>query len=108
MTPIDRRRRAARKGVATRAANRSWREHWDNVLEPSEQRMDGLFNHLLAACGTFSVRLNPLGGQQMRLKGGVTEGKLIKVKNGGRTISVRPDGYKKAMDFHPSFWEPMY
>lgn len=100
------RQKAAKKAAKTRAANRYMMERWRKIEEPANRRMDFLLNLLLAQSHTgIALRWNPLTDTGHKLKHGVQYGKLVGFKNGGRIITVLPDGYKQAKDWHPAFWE---
>lgn len=100
------RKRAAKKAARTRAANRAAWERWETIDKPSNLRIEAFLNELLK-CGNFDVRLAPLGKLPMHLKGGVTKGRIVKFLHGGKTVRVKPDGYRTSQEYHISFWEPI-
>jgi hypothetical protein len=72
---------------------------------PTWRRMDRLLNHILdLAMPRIRLKWNPLGATT-RLKNGAEWGTLIAFLDGGRRLRVLPDGYKRAQDFHPAYWE---
>ena len=103
----ERRRRAIRTRVATRAANRAMLKRWQEVDLPTNRRIEGLVNFLLKG-RTISLCWNPLGGVTGKLMRGAMYGELIGVKHGGKIWTVLPEGYKRPQDFHAGFWEALY
>lgn len=101
------RRKAARKAARTRIANRAMLKRWREIDLPSWRRMDTLLNGLLPKVEMIKLRWNPLGDQFRKLKRGAQYGELIRFENGGRILLVLPEGYKRPLQFHPSFWEPL-
>jgi hypothetical protein len=98
---------AARKGWETRRDNLAMQKrHWE-IEVPATQRMDKLLNYLLTNSAPVFLWWRPLGNCSHRLKHGVQFGTLVKFVNGGRTLRVLPNGYKRPQDFHPAFWEPL-
>ena len=109
MTNAERKRRSIRKGVATRRANQAMLKRWREVDEPTNRRIDVLFNRLLKF-NPISVRWNPLqspAGILRSLKHGAQYGQLLSVRNGGKSWIVLPEGYKKPQQYHAGFWEPL-
>jgi hypothetical protein len=104
MTSKERKRRSIRKAVQTRAANRASWKHYFKIDKPARQRLDTLLNYFLKKT-SVSVRLNPLQDTELRLKCGVTYGRLIAVQ--GMTVIVQPEGYKHPRGYHYGFWEPL-
>jgi hypothetical protein len=83
-------------------------KRWREVDEPAARRVQNLFNYLLLLV-PISVRWNPLGPDTgKRLKHGAAYGSLLGVRAGGRIWRVKPEGYKRAQDFHAGFWEPLF
>jgi len=103
MTSKERKRRAIRKAVATRAANLASRKQYLEVDRPARRRLDNLLNHFLRA-NSVSVRFTPRNSG-FRLKGGVVYGTLLSVD--GMSVIVLPEGYKRAHEYHYGFWEPL-
>jgi hypothetical protein len=104
------RARGRRKARQTQLGNQAWQKRWREVEEPAQRRMDELLGYLLenAIVGIgLDVRLhwNPAKDVGRKLKQGAEYGTLLEIKNGGRILRVRPDGYKTAFDYHPAFWE---
>lgn len=108
MTKSERKKRAIRKAVATRRANRSMMKRWREVDQPTTRRMDLLLNMLLPAVTPIHLRWSPLGDITRKLKHDAQYGELIKFVNGGRLLLVLPEGYKRPQIYHPGYWEPLY
>ena len=105
------RKRTARKALATRRANAAMLKRWREVDVPTTRRMDVLLNMILPAVTPIQLRWNPLGGLggiTRKLMRGAEYGELIKFVNGGRLLLVLPEGYKRPQIFHPGYWEPLY
>lgn len=108
VTKNERKRRAIRKAVRTRAANRAaWKRYYE-VDAPANRRIENLVNYLLKTRnGPISVRWNPVQETGKRLKHGVVYGELLAVQHGGKNWIVKPEGYKRAQRWHAGFWEPL-
>jgi hypothetical protein len=101
MTSKERKLRAIRKAVRTRAANRAaWKRYFE-VDAPARKRLDNLLNYFLRKF-PVSVRFNPRDSG-LRLRHGVTQGRLIAVD--GMSVIVQPEGYKRPRGYHFGFWE---
>jgi hypothetical protein len=98
------RKNAAVKAARTRALNRARLDQYLTIDKPARTRIDKLLNYLLKAI-PVTVRLAPLQDSAMRLRGGVTYGRLVAVD--GMTVTVLPEGYKHAREYHYGFWEPL-
>lgn len=105
---LSNRQKAARKAARTRAVNRFVLKRWREVDQPSSRRMDVLLNMILPAVRPITLRWNPLGDVNRKLKHDAQYGELIKFVNGGRLLLVLPEGYKRPQVFHPGLWEPIY
>ena len=103
----ERRKKAAKKGAETRAVNRLVEGVSPNSL-PSSRRMENLLNRLLKNGGPVDLLWNPLRDTGHKLKNGGQYGTLVKFLDGGRIWRVLPEGYKRPLDYHPAFWEPLY
>jgi hypothetical protein len=66
----------------------------------AHQKVEMVLNHLLLS---HDIRLSFVG--PMRLKRGVTEGRLMAIAFGGLSFLVHIDGYKTVKRYLSQFWE---
>lgn len=108
---IDKRRKAARKAVATRRANALMVKRWREIDAPAKRRAIALYNWLLPTLKPISLLWNPLAALDptgsRKLKNGAQYGDLIKITPAGNWL-VLPEGYKRPQEFHPGYWQPLY
>lgn len=70
------------------------------TIKPADKKVEKLLNHFLLGA---NVRVRMVG--PFRLKGGVNEGRLMKIDHGGLGFTVHIDGYKDVKHYASSFWE---
>lgn len=100
---VSPRQRAAKKAAKTRHINRMVQERYEQFDKPAYRRAEILLNRLLRY-EEILVHFTPPAKMKMRLMGGVEHGKIVRFLHGGKTWRVLPDGYKRPVDFHASFW----
>ena len=88
------------RAAKTRAFNRAGQKMYEEVTKVAHQKVEMVLNHLLLS---HDIRLSFVG--PMRLKRGVTEGRLMAIAFGGLSFLVHIDGYKTVMRYSSRFWE---
>jgi hypothetical protein len=88
------------RAAKTRAFNRAGVRLYLETSKPAHEKVEKILNRLLLR---EDIRLRFVG--PMRLKGGVTGGRLMAVDFGGLGFSVHIDGYKTVKHYASSFWE---
>jgi hypothetical protein len=106
------RRKAAKKGVKTRRANRATEEYHRKFVAPAADNLQSILTALINQSHTpVLLRWNPPTGSLYgrligvtKLKKGVEQGILFGFAH-GYYLRVKPDGYKRPHVFHPAYWE---
>jgi len=88
------------RAAKTRAFNRAGQKLYEEVSKPAHEKVEQILNRLLSA---EDIRLRYVG--PWRLKGGVTEARLMSIGFGGLQFTVHVDGYRTLKTYASSFWE---
>lgn len=88
------------RAAETRRKDRDATFFYENFSKPAHTKVEKLLNHFLLHA---NVRVRMVG--PFRLKGGVTEGRLMKISNGGLCFTVHIDGYKHVKNYASWFCE---
>lgn len=88
------------RAAETRRRNDAGQRMYEEITKPAHDKVEKVLNFLLLGS---NVRVRMVG--PFRLKGGVTEGRLMKIDHGGLGFTVHIDGYKDVKHYSSSFWE---